>query len=182
MVVDSVNVRIDNETGTETTYVSGLVNGEYTPVPFAEEYQHLATGHTSMRGAIIQYGTNSSTLQAAYYEGETPGIAAISTLNVPGYNEKRILFNGGNVEMPSASKKTTYGTVNDVIGFTVNVSVPDYAHYDNADYFMDENVLVIIVDRSEKKLDIGNFYDIRPGDEIFIRQRYNKIKEVVLYR
>ena len=182
MVVDSVNVRIDKETGDETMYVSGIVNGEYTSVPFADEYRHLATGHTSMRGAVIQYGTNSSTLQSAYYEGETPGIAAITTLNVPGYSKKRILFNGGNVEMPSASKKTTYGTVKDVIGFTVTVSVPDYVHYDSADYFMDEDVLVIIVDKDENKLDIGSFYDIRPGDEIFIRQRYNKIKEVVLYR
>ena len=88
--------------------------------------------------------------------------------------------------MPSASKKTTYGTVVDIIGFTVKVDAPQYPNFIPEDpygyYFMNENTQVVIVSSDNKKLDIGTFYDIRPGDEIFIRQRYNRIKEVVIYR
>ena len=112
--------------------------------------------------------------------------AATATKAIINKTSKTVKWNGGNVEMTSAVRKTTYGTVNKVNGFTVTVNVPDYPYGADTNYmvnyFMSESERVIIVNAEDRTLKIGNFYDILPGDRIFIRQRYNRIKDVVIYR
>lgn len=186
MIVDKTRYAVDEETGDMHTIISGLVDGEYTSQIIDEEYYKTMDPDATKFGSVIQYGDNSAMVDAAYYEGQKPALVAHTTLCVDNKTSKTVKWNGGNVEMTSAVRKTTYGTVNKVNGFTVTVNVPDYKYGADTNYmvnyFMSESERVIIVNAEDRTLKIGNFYDILPGDRIFIRQRYNRIKDVVIYR
>lgn len=182
MIVDTVKYVKDDETGFTNAVISGLVDGEYTSEIIDEEFLPKMNSDMLKFGSVIQYDTNKDKVKAAYYEGEKPAVAAATLLCTDRKSAKTIKWNGGNVEMVSAGRKTTYGTVSRIAGFTVSVDLPDYPYGDSADYFLTDSTQVIIVNMTEKTMKIGDFYDILPQDRIFIRQRYNRIRDVVIYR
>lgn len=182
MIVESMRHVTDNETGETNAVISGLVDGEYTSEIIDPEFIGSMNSNMFKFGSAIQYATNKEKVRAAYYEGEKPAIAAATLLCADMVSPETVKWNGGNVEMLSAHRKTTYGTVQKIVGFTVTVNLPDYPYGSEADYFFSDSTEVIIADSNTEKLTHGNFYDIRPGDRIFIRQRYNRIRDVVIYR
>lgn len=182
MIVENTRHVTDKETGETNAVITGLVDGEYVSEVIDEEFLGKMSANMLKFGSVIQYDDNESKVKAAYYEGEKPSLAAATLLCADGASAKTIKWNGGNVEMTSAHRKTTYGTVQKIVGFTVTVDVPDYPYGDCADYFMNESTEVIIADMSAKTFTHGTFYDIRPGDRIFIRERYNRIRNVIVYR
>lgn len=182
MVVDSVRYVNDKETGETNAIISGLVDGEYVSEIIDPEFKEDMSADMLKFGSVIQYDTNKQKVKAAYYEGEKPALAAATLLCADGKSARTVKWNGGNVERNSVQRKTTYGTVQKIAGFTVTVNLPDYPYGTEADYFMADSTMVIIADTESKELKIGSFYDIMPDDRIFIRQRYNRIKDVVIYR
>lgn len=182
MIVKDVKGITDPESGIEKTVISGLVDGEYTSEVIDESFLPKMSADMLKFGSVIQYDTNDAKVKAAYYEGEKPAIAAATLLCADRKSARTVKWNGGNVEMISAGRKTTYGTVSKIAGFTVTVDLPDYPYGDSADYFFNDSTSVIIVNQEEKTLEIGDFYDILPQDRIFIRQRYNRMRDVVIYR
>lgn len=182
MIVDSMRRVTDSDTGETNTVISGLVDGEYTSEIIDDDYIGNMNANMFKFGSVIQYDDNEEKVRSAYYEGEKPSLAASTLLCCDGVSLETIKWNGGNVEMTSAARKTTYGTVQKIVGFTVTVNVPDYPFGTEADYFMSDSTQVIIADKEAKELKFATFYDIRPGDKIFIRQRYNRIRDVVIYR
>lgn len=182
MIVDGMHYVTDKDTGETNAVISGLVDGEYTSEIIDDEYIGKMNANMFKFGSVIQYDNNEAKVRAAYYEGEKPSLAAATLLCCDGMSAETVKWNGGNVEMTSSSRKTTYGTVQKIVGFTVTVNLPDYPYGTEADYFMNDSTQVIIADKDEKELKFATFYDIRPGDRIFIRQRYNRIRDVVIYR
>ena len=60
----------------------------------------------------------------------------------------------------------------------------DCIHKDICKYectFIADTQEVVKIDSDEKKLDMGKFYDIQPGKKIFVRMRYDRIKDVVIH-
>lgn len=182
MIVDKVSKVYDSETGESNTVVSGIVDGEYTSEIINPDYLPDMNSNMLKFGSVFQYATNKEQVKAAYYEGETPAISSATLLCADKKSAETVKWNGGNVEMNSAGRKTTYGTVQKIVGFTVTVNLPDYPYGTEADYFLSESTQVIIANTAAETFTFGNFYDIRPDDRIFIRQRYNRIREIVVYR
>ena len=182
MIVDNTRYVTDKETGETNAIISGLVDGEYTSQIIDKDFLGSMNANMLKFGSVIQYDTNKTKVRAAYYEDEKPALAAATLLCADNISLKTIKWNGGNVEMLSAHRKTTYGTVQKIVGFTVTVDIPDYPYGTEADYFLNDSTEVIIANMDEKTLTHSSFYDIRPGDRIFIRQRYNRIRDIVVYR
>ena len=182
MIVDQTHTVYDKETDTSNTVISGFVDGEYVSEIIDPEFKKSMSADMLKFGSVIQYDTNKAMVKAAYYDGEQPAIAAATLLCADGKSAKTVKWNGGNVEQTAAHRKTTYGTVQKIAGFTVTVNLPDYPYGTEADYFMTESTRIIIAHMGSKQFETGSFYDIKPDDRIFIRQRYNRIRDVVIYR
>lgn len=176
MTVDKVAYKIDTDNN-ERCVVSGIVNNSYTSVYVNKEFMESSSDILKF-GNIIQYQTNSTQVQAAYYEEEPEEIVkAVLWCNFTD-TPMRKLWNKTEIEQNSPKITTVYGTVMSVDNTKVRISVPNSSISDYTDVFINENQSVVKI--NNKTLDMGTFYDIQPGKEIFVRMRYDKIKDVVI--
>ena len=97
----------------------------------------------------------------------------------------------------SPKMTTVYGIVESIDNTRVTISIPDCGIRESekdsitqvlfdgggkfAEMYIAETQKVIKVNKEEKTTDMGTFYDIQPGKKVFLRLRYDKIKDAVVY-
>ena len=176
MTIDKVVYKND-EDGNFRCSISGIVNNNYTSVYVDDS---LVRSDILKFGNVIQYTTNSSQVQAAHYEGENESIVrAILWCDFDSTSMQK-LWNKTSIEQNSPKITTVYGTVLSVDKSKVRIRIPDNKNGYETDVFINDTQKVVKINREEKSLDIGTFYDIQPGRKIFVRMRYDKIKDVII--
>lgn len=176
MTIDKVVYKNDEEGNTRCS-VSGIVNNNYTSIYVDNS---LAGSNILKFGNVIQYTTNSSQVQAAYYEDESESIVRAILWCDFNSTPMQKLWNKTSIQQNSPKITTVYGTVLSVDKSKVRIHIPDNENGYETDVFINDTQKVVKINREEKSLDIGTFYDIQPGRKIFVRMRYDKIKDVVI--
>lgn len=170
----------NDEDGIEHCVVSGIVNNTYTSIYVDEEFLSSSANRDMLKfGNIIQYQTNSSMVQAAHYEGEKEAIVKAILWCDFSTTLARKLYNRSAIEQRTPKITTVYGTVISVDNTKVTISTPD-GDVTQTDVFIDDTQPVVKINKEEKSIDMGTFYDIQPGKKIFVRMRYDRIKDVMI--
>lgn len=177
MIVDKT-VYTTDESGVERCTLSGMVDGEYTSVYVSSEFLSSATNRNMLKyGNVVQYKTDSDRVKAAYYTGEPEEIVKARLWCDFATTKMRKLYNGSRVEQRSPKITTVYGTVTKIDNSKVSIAIEGG---EETDVFVADSQTVVKISADEKKLDAGTFYDIQPGKKIFVRMRYDRIKDVVI--
>ena len=178
MTIDKVAYTTDEDGITRCT-VSGIVDNNYTSVYVSDEFLTSASNKNMLKfGNVIQYQTDSARIQAAYYDGESAEIVKAILWCDFDTTFMRKLYNGSSVEQRSPKITTVYGTVLSVDNTKVSIGLRSG---EQTDVFIADTQEIVKIDSAEKKLDMGKFYDIQPGKKIFVRMRYDRIKDVVIH-
>ena len=178
MVVDKV-VYKTGEDGVERCVVSGMENGSYTSVYVSDDFMSLSNNREMLRfGNIIQYQTNAAKVKAAYYDGEPEEIVKAILWCDFAQTHMNKLYNRSTIEQRSPKITTVYGTVKSIDNTKVTVEL---AGGEETDVFITDTQGTVKIDADEKKLDASTFFDIQPGKKIFVRMRYDRIKDVVIH-
>ncbi len=197
MTIDKVIYKNGDDGNTHCT-VSGIVNNNYTSVYVSDEFLSSSTNRNMLEhGNVIQYTTNSAEVKAAHYEGEAEEIVTAILLCDTDITKMKKQWNRTEIIQNSPKMTTVYGIVESVDNTRVTISIPDcglresekdsitqvYFEGGNkfAEIYVAETQKVIKVNKQEKTTDMGTFYDIQPGKKVFIRLRYDKIKDAVVY-
>ncbi len=181
LTIDKVSTKLDSE-GDAKTVVSGVCNNVYTSYFVNEELMATKAERDKLAfGNVIQFQTNAVKVDAAYYDGEAEEIMTVSLLCNPKKTAQRMLWNQTEIQQNSPKITEVFGTVTAINETQVTVSVPDGKDKKEAEIFLGDTQKVIRVEQGSEKVNMGTFYDIKPGQKIFVRLRYNRVRDVVLY-
>jgi len=197
MTIDKVIYKNGDDGNTHCT-VSGIVNNNYTSVYVSDEFLSSSTNRNMLEhGNVIQYTTNAAQVKAAHYEGQAEEIVAAILLCDTDITKMKKQWNRTEIIQNSPKMTTVYGIVESIDNTRITISIPDcgirnsdlssitevYAEGGSkfTQIYVSETQKVIKVNKQEKTTDMGTFYDIQPGKKIFLRLRYDKIKDAVVY-
>ena len=197
MTIDRVINKNDKDGITHCT-ISGIVNNNYTSVYVSDEFLASSKNRDMLKnGNVIQYVTNAAQVKAAHYEGQAEEIVSAILLCDTDKTPMKKQWNRTEVIQNSPKMTTVYGIVESIDNNRITISIPDcglresekdnitQVRFENGNKFAEVYVAdtqkVIKVNKIQKAIDMGTFYDIQPGKKVFIRLRYDKVKDVVIY-
>lgn len=197
ITIDKVIYKND-EDGNNHCTVSGIVNNNYTSVYVSDEFLASSTNRNMLEhGNVIQYTTNAAQVKAAHYEGQAEEIVTAILLCDTDITKMKKQWNRTEIIQSSPKLTTVYGVVESIDNTRVTISIPDCGlreseqdkftevYFDGGnkytEIYVPETQKVIKVNKEEKTTDMGTFYDIQPGKKVFLRLRYDKIKDAVVY-
>lgn len=184
MLIDKVkDPFVDGET---RLCVSGYVDAEYKTVVVSEE---LASDPAAIRGlkrgAIIQYETNYAEIERAETSDELEVMWVYNTLHdfnitTTGFYRK---WDNTYIESNNAGLGTIFGVVTDVKFPYFTISYEDQnGNAKNATLQIGTQPLYYSFDMETMLWEEIDQREIQPGETLFIRTRYNRLREVVILK
>lgn len=133
-------------------------------------------------GAVIQYETNDVLLERAEYSGDDRVMAAYikmfdCTDETASYFRK---WDHSTTSMPNAPIGTVYGRVERYQMPQMVVSTLQNGTETEAPLLIDDGAVVMRYNRGKDKIELLRHEDINAGQEVFIWQRYNNTRMVII--
>ena len=133
-------------------------------------------------GAVIQYETNDVLLERAEYSGDDRVMAAYvkmfdCTDETASYFRK---WDHSTTSMPNAPIGTVYGCVERYQMPQMVVSTLQNGTETEAPLLIDDGAVVMRYNRGKDKIELLRHEDINAGQEVFIWQRYNNTRMVII--
>lgn len=161
------------------TVLKGLQGGKEVEILLSEDVATTGNLENVFRtGNVIQYETNENELKYADSSGEEEELILYELLydaqNPP---EMGQVWDGTSVINNDAQRITAYGTVSAIYDNTLVLS------FDNGEevpFFIDFGTVVYEVNLAKQKVRLASEYDIYEGLNIFIRQRNQRTREIVI--
>ena len=183
MIIEKVRYTNDYD-GVARPEVIGLVNGEYKSYFLADEIIKNKTLMSKIKfGNVILFELNSQEVNFAEYEGDLKIAAAMVILDRD--NEKyRQKWDNSKVYSPSAGLTTSLGFVSDIdstMRIVLNLPGNEPALGNEMPYYFVPSDVIVRINNETNKLEIVPFENIAIGEKLFVRQRYNVIRDTVVY-
>lgn len=183
MVIEKVSDAADKD-GIWHTRVTGIVNGEYESYWLSDEIKNDVSVYSKLKfGNVIQFATNSDEVKFASFDGveEIKELAVL--LNTESYKYQQ-RWNGSKVLISEAARTTTVGTINEIgADGRLLLDLPDNDEVigQQMPFYVTSSVNIIRANKDNKKAELIEYAQIKPTEKVFVRQRYNVIKEIVVF-
>ena len=179
MIIESVG-GTTNADGETYSVVRGYVGKKYVEEVVPDNYAR----DVFRRGVVIQYETNQIVLDRAYSSDYDRMIASYVVLADLSVNNpiSFIEWNYGNIRTHNASICTSVGTVKRKDLPCIIADVEKNGSMTEIPYVLNGGTVVLTYDREERKVSVCTQEDINIGDVVFIRQRYNSVREIIIVK
>ena len=183
MVIEKVTVASDDD-GIWRTRLTGIVNGEYQSFWISDEIKNDVSIFSKLKfGNVIQFATNAAEVKFAAFEGveEIKELAVLLNTDSIKYQQR---WNGSKVLISEAARTTTVGTVNEIgADGRLLLDLPDNNELfgKQMPFYVTSSVNIIRVNKDTQRVELIAYEQIKPTDKVFVRQRYNVIKEIVVF-
>lgn len=184
MFVDAVKVRTIN--GEEKTCVEGYVDGEYISMPVSDTLREQSKTFKDIKpGTIIQYETNYAERGRAETSDDEEVIWVYNVLHDFKINSGDYYqyWNNTRIRSNNASLSTIYGVVNDTDFPFIKVLTKDENFNDvETTLQLGTQTITYVYDNNNKTWEKSDQRNVQRGKVIFVRVRYNKIREIVIFK
>ena len=183
MVIEKISDAIDEE-GIWHTRVTGIVNGEYKSYWISDDVKNNSSVYSKLRfGNVIQFTTNSDEVKFAKFEGveEIKELAVLLNTDSFKYQQR---WNGSKVLISEAARTTTVGTVNEIGAdgrLVLNLPDNDEVFGKQMPFYVTGSANILRANKDTHKIELIDYAQIKPTDKVFVRQRYNVIKEILVF-
>ena len=183
MYIESVRTQC-TEDDVWYTVIRGYQNKEYTEVLVSDT---LSSNPETMKqlvpGAVIQYEVNYPDQERALTIDDDRVMIMYAVLFNCNNKSADLYQNWNYTEIfnQKAMITTTFAQVNDISEETFYATFTKGAYGTvTTPFVIYDGSFVLKYDTETKKFTVGNRYDIAPGQKVFIRERYNNLREVVI--
>ena len=181
MVVDKI-VTVLGKNNEQRSKLTGISAGEYVSVLLSSNItSNVQQMSKLVLGNVIQYQTNKTEL--AYAENATKE-EEIAVFNVLVDNNNRVYkqsWNYTDVYSMESDITTSLGLVSAFDGYRITISMADNRKDKEVPFYTSTKQKVVSVNLKNKTLSIITPSEISNGQVMFVRQRYNRIRDVVVY-
>jgi len=176
------NVRnVTNEKGDTYLTAEGYVNGEAKTILFSDTLSGSSASRNALKkGCIIQYATNKTYLDFAYYNDYDEVVEVFRVVH--DLNDTSLTpyqaWNYTDIRSNNAQIGITYGTLSYKLdeNFIVTLGGEDT----NCAFLASSGTKVYKYTQSEKKAEICTYDDVCVGMTVLIRQRYGNVREIII--
>ena len=166
--------------GNEYKYIRGYVNGEEKDVLVRDNLENNSDDFAELKnGTVIQYKMNSDEKKyASFADNPDYMIMYKKVADLSGNVSDSILWNGEGVEMTNAVMRTLIGTINYIDGDNVIIDVGGEQY----PIVLTDYATVLEYDSGRKQTEKSSSDELAEGKRVFVRQRYNNTREIIVLK
>ncbi len=178
MLIDKKTTALNDE-GDTRTFLEGWVNGEYIKIKVDPDLSVRASFlKDCVKGNMIQYEMNEQETGCAS-EDETEEVLLLYKIIFDGSDEEKRTFDRFEVEMTNCEIGTSYGTVSYADGETLLLT---FNGKNGTTFTLDDSISIFELNKASGKIQKISIRDIEKGAKVFLRQRYQRVKEILVIK
>lgn len=181
MLIEDMTTTV-GEDGEEYTQLLGWQSGKKVTVNVGETLQGNSEPKSALApGMVIQYVTNTNEVNNAFSESKVEKLVLYrKVVDLENDTEDSLLWNYGAIAVANANLKTVYGTVTKVDGVNIEVTVDNNQSHPANAAILHGGTSVLKYTPGMATAEIASIKDIRTGQRVFVRQRNNNTREVII--